>query len=216
MKPAFCALLGFLLLTGCAWNPYLPPRTYQGIVYNEPLQRPEPSATIQASRNGFRYSFLFSMASPSLGETRTDSGGHFHLTTTTGYAQKLSAETADGRMEGRIQKGLRRSNDSLVIPVRPSLWGISYTVALPEKDIDQQRSAINKILFHFASSAYRRRHSLAQYAALGVISARERDSFIPYSSSIFTPTPRIRYLWADQEILFPALDRSFVLKKASR
>ena len=93
----FVALIAAAFLSGCsgAWPANMPATTYSGIVVDGATHRPEPNATVTATRLNSRWMFYLAPVDPStqdLGSVVTGPDGRFILKTSEGYAETLRAE----------------------------------------------------------------------------------------------------------------------------
>jgi hypothetical protein len=203
-RAALLALISLAGLTGCATQwPSLPPTTYAGTVYNEPLQRPETNAQITAVRPGEKPGLVdhFWMAPASerdgtIGLTRSDANGSFVLTTRGGYATQLLVRSDDGDLTALRDRGLQHGSDKLWIGIQPELVAISYhSVDIDETEMKTFRSACTRIMFRFAATEEHHTSSLDGYHRNGVLSDAEYALLRQLGPHLLGPHPDIEPEW---------------------
>lgn len=189
------------LFAGCAspW-PDLPPREYSGLVVNASLNRPEPNATVSASRPGLQGIALYPTVTEEIGATTTDAEGSFRLKTKTGYATELHAESADQRLSGKV----RLSDDQrVVLQIQPRLGCIAYRGIHPNSDTAKiSEAAVKSIIADISAHPSAPVRSLRNYAEKGVITQEQLDVFVAHPELFLGPTPGVQYEWGDSVLVF--------------
>jgi hypothetical protein len=180
----------------------MPPQLYSGSVTNAATGRAEADAIVTASRNrkrgcGWLYGY------EELACVRTDSSGRYQLTTTTGYAQRFHAQSADGRFFVWDYDVL--PDDSVVdLLVKPGLSSVRSNAGRPSDwTTDRAKAIVVRLVEYIAAHPDAPLVSLTEYANRGVI--RTSDvAFINTNQAHFElPSPTVTFVWGQSSFEFP-------------
>ena len=139
---------------------------------------------------------LFPVADESIGTARTDRRGRFRLTTTTGFATKLSADSPDRRQEGAAD--VSRRSTQTHIKVSPEFRKIRYRAIDPLSPGTEKAAAAVKEIMNEVVRNDGQLESLAEYWKRGIISKEAFDLFAKNPGLYFGQDREAEYQWGDE------------------